>query len=118
MQAESYSVKSGLDFSGRGGSGSSSHMPVHESTIWAQREIKQARGWLSPPVLGAFDAVMREGESFSEAARRMCAHRYVRVSVRRQREILSAQFVQAACELALSYEIYRVPQSDGRIRVS
>ena len=49
---------------------------------------------------------MVDGEAFIETARRMHAKRYVRVSVRRARQLLRDQFVQAAEALAAGIDPY------------
>ena len=96
--------KCGLDVS-TGGS-SHSHTPAGHAAVAARSNIKWARGFIAPELLPAFDAVMVDGEAFIETARRMHAKRYVRVSVRRARQLLRDQFVQAAEALAAGIDPY------------
>lgn len=90
--------KCGLDVSG--GNSAQTHTPTNMMAMQARSDIARARGFIAPELLPAFDAVMRDGEAFIETARRMHAKRYVRVSVRRARQLLRDQFVKAAEALA------------------
>jgi hypothetical protein len=108
-RADSVSVKSSLDFSGGGGA-AASHIPTHEAALMAQSAIAIVRAGLAPDSCAAFDAVMKDGESFIETARRLCAQRHVRKSVSRTRERVSALFVMTVSELALKHHEWMVPQ--------
>lgn len=90
-------IKCGLDVSG-GGSGRTSAglHTASEASVMARSNIDWARRLIPPQYLAAFDDVMIDGNSFIESARRLCAGRHVRVSVRRQRQVAREQFVKAA----------------------
>ncbi|WOF43783.1 hypothetical protein KNJ79_02125 [Sphingopyxis indica] len=114
--AQSGLIRCGLDVSGSGGGSVHSHVPASEAALWARRDVDWARGLIPRDCLAAFDSVMVDGVSFIESARRLCAGRYVRVSVRRQRQIEREQFVRAAKALTIGVLPLITEVAEGRIR--
>lgn len=97
--ADAGMIKSGLNIGGGGGS-AQHHIPTSEAAMCARSDLEWARQTIAPAHMQAFLAVMHEGESFIECARRLHANRYVRVSVERARRNLKDQFVKAAAAMA------------------
>lgn len=114
--AESGMVRSAIDFSGKGGGEASTHLPVNEAAMWARSDIDWARGFIQPQHLPAFDAVMSEGFSFREAARRQYAQRYVRLSVERARDRLRDDFMAASKAMSKGVASRVMTIETGRIR--
>lgn len=79
-------------------------MPTTQAAMEARSDVAWVRSRIPVEVLGAFDAVMVEGERFAETARRQCANRHVRVSVERQRKRLAKQFLQAVAVFAQAWD--------------
>lgn len=100
-------VRCGLGAATGGGGGASAggSIPVSLAAMEARSDV--ARVWAllaaDPLAARAFAAVMVEGERFQETARRLCAGRYVRVSVERQRRVLAEQFARACAMLAADW---------------
>lgn len=106
-------IRCGLDVSGSGGGGSAhAHIPTGEAALWARRDVDWARGLIPRDCLAAFDNVMTEGVSFIESARRICADRYVRTSVERQRRVAREQFVKATQALVIGV-LPRITETEG-----
>ncbi|MFT3968485.1 MAG: hypothetical protein QM690_21665 [Sphingobium sp.] len=116
--AESGMYKCGLDTSGTGGGAPGRCIPVGEAAMQARSDVEWARSFIDPRRLPAFDAVMMEGETFREAARRMHAHRYVRISVRHARRVMREEFVQAARDMLNGVASRIMSKRTGRILVS
>lgn len=98
--AEAGIVKSGLDVSGGGGGSAQHHIPICEVSMFARSDVAWAQSAISPAHIEAFDAVMHKQESFIECARRLCANRYVRLSVERARRNMKEDFIKAATAMA------------------
>lgn len=98
--AQSGMFKCGLDISGSGGGSAFTHIPTTQAAMEARSDVDWARGYIPGDCVAAFDAVMVEGETFIDCARRLCASRYIRLSVQRARLQLRDQFVRAAEALA------------------
>lgn len=113
--ANSGLIKCGLDVSGGGGA-ATSHVPINEAAAGARSDLDWARRHIPRDCLQAFDSVMVDGVSFIESARRICANRYVRTSVERQRRVARAQFVKAAEALSVVVLPLIADVSAGRIR--
>lgn len=114
--AEAGLFRSALDVSGNGGGTVHSHITINEVALGARQSIAWARQVIPADCLPAFDAVMVDGFSFVESARRLCAGRYVRVSVRRQRQVARDQFVRAVEALTELVLPLLTETNVGRIR--
>lgn len=97
---------------GTGGDGSPA-MPTSQAAMEARSDVQWVRRLIPADLLPAFDAVMIEGERFAETARRQCAHRYVRVSVERQRRRLAEQFIAATAIFAEAWGKEHLRQRAG-----
>lgn len=111
--AQSGMVRCGIAEAGSGGGGDGLAMPTSLAAMEARSDVAWVRGLIPAELLAAFDAVMIEQERFAETARRQCAHRYVRVSVERQRKRLAEQFNQAAAIFAEAWGKTHLRQRAG-----
>jgi hypothetical protein len=112
--AHSGLFKCGLDTAGSGGGSSASHVPSSAAAVGARSDIDWARQFIPAALREVFDAVMVDGLSFVESARRLAAGRYVRASVRTQRREIGAQFVAAAVALSAGV-LPRIVNTQSRI---
>lgn len=110
--AQSGMTRCGIAMPGAGG-GEGLAMPTTQAAMEARSDVAWARSLIPDDLLGAFDAVMIEGERFAETARRQCAHRYVRVSVERQRRRLAEQFNRATAIFAEAWGETNLRQRAG-----
>lgn len=98
--AEAGMIKSGLNVGNGSGGTAQHHIPTSEVAMFARSDVAWAQSAISPAHIEAFVAVMHKQESFIECARRLCANRYVRLSVERARRNLKEDFVKAATAMA------------------
>lgn len=111
--AQSGMVRCGIAQAGAAGGGEGLAMPTSLAAMEARSDVAWVRGLIPADLLPAFDAVMVEQERFAETARRQCAHRYVRVSVERQRKRLAQQFNAAAAIFAEAWGKEHLRQRAG-----
>tara|TARA_R110000782_G_scaffold167129_9_gene259354 strand:+ start:86222 stop:86854 length:633 start_codon:yes stop_codon:yes gene_type:complete len=114
--AQSGLFRCGLDVSGGGGGSAASHIPTTQAAMEARSDVEWARGFVAVQLLPAFDAVMVDGISIREAARRGYAQRYVRLSVERARKRIAEDFIEAARAMAAGVAPRIIVTEEGRIR--
>lgn len=117
-RAESGMVRCALGAMGQGGGGgeSGAALPISDMVLRAASEVAWAHGVIGADLLPVFTAVMQDELTLIDAARRQCAGRYLRVSVRHRRRQLARDFKAAAARLAAALQD-RDGARPGRIRV-
>ncbi|MEO0033538.1 MAG: hypothetical protein RIS94_3296 [Pseudomonadota bacterium] len=72
---------------------------IDHAAMQARFDVKWAAGEIGQGLFEVFDAVMRDELTFVEIARRACAHRHVRASVRTERRNQQRAFLKASKRL-------------------